>query len=158
MNRYELRAIWKGCLDLHFLHHLGHAFHNVISLKDCRAMAHKISHAASVTGTFKNFVSKNGNAFRVVELKTAPLPPSRQIRCDDNHQLFLLAGAQMHREALDGQMLFDNLVGQLGDRPPCHHTATVEDRKVVRELLAKIEILFNQKDGHGAFTAQQVEG
>ena len=59
---------------------------------------------------------------------------------------------------LDGQMLFDNLIGQLSNRTPSHYAATVEDCKVIRELLAKIQILFNQKDSHSSFTAEQVEG
>ena len=59
---------------------------------------------------------------------------------------------------LDGKMLFDNLVGQVSDRTPRHHAASVENRKIIRELLAKIEVLFNQKDCHGALTAEQVEG
>lgn len=157
MNGNEFRAIGKGCLDLHLLSHFGDAFHYVVSLQNRGAVAHKISHAASVAGAFKNFISKDGNAFRVVELKTAPLPPSRQICGHNDHQFFLLAGAEMHREALDGKMLFDNLVGQLSDRTPRHHAASVENRKIIRELLAKIEILFNQKDCHGALTAEQVE-
>ena len=122
------------------------------------AVAHKVGHIAPVASALKNFVSKNRDALGIVEFESALLSPARQIRSDDNHQLFLLAGAQVHREALDGQMLFDNFFGQLGNRAFCHNAASVENRKVIREFLAKIEILFHEQDGHGAFAAEQIEG
>jgi hypothetical protein len=58
---------------------------------------------------------------------------------------------------LDGKMRFDNILGELCDGTPRHNTSTIEDRKIVGEFLAKIEVLLNQQNGHGALAAEQIE-
>ena len=79
MDGNELRPVWKGRLDLNFVHHLGHTFHHVASLQDRRAVAHEIGHAASVASPFKNFKVKNGDTLGVVEFQAALLPATRQV-------------------------------------------------------------------------------
>jgi hypothetical protein len=50
----------------------------------------------------------------------------------------------MHGGDLDGQVFLDNIVRQLRDRPLGDHAASIENGEVVRQFLAKIEILFDE--------------
>ena len=58
---------------------------------------------------------------------------------------------------LYGKMRFDNILGEFCNGTPRHHAPTIEDRKIVGEFLAKIEVLLNQQNRHCALAAEQVE-
>ena len=153
MDGDEFDTVRKGRFHLHIGDHLGDAIHDLFPVHDMGPGLHQVGHAAAIAGALKNFIGEDGYALRVVEFQPATLSTPRQIRGDNDQQLFLLAGAEMHGRPLNGEVLFDNLIRQLSHRAPRDNVAAIQDGKIVREFLAKIEVLLNEQDGHCLFAA-----
>ncbi len=96
MNGYEFGAVGEGRFGLDFVDHGGNAIHDVVFLQNRRSVSHQIRDGLSVSGSFEYFVRNDGYRFRVIELETAALTTSGQVGGDDNHELFLFAGSEVH--------------------------------------------------------------
>ena len=55
---------------------------------------------------------------------------------------------------LDGEVFANDLVGELGHGARCWYGTAFEDRKIITELFAEIEIVLNEQDAHAIFIAQ----
>src|SRR2546422_2522253 len=54
VNGDELGAVGKGTLDLHFLEHLGHSFHHVVTTEDGEPGLHQLRDAPSVADALED--------------------------------------------------------------------------------------------------------
>jgi hypothetical protein len=116
MHGHELRAVGEGRFGLHFVDHLGDAFHHVVALQDRRAETHQLGDRFAVARALENFERNDRYGLGIIELQPACLTPPGEIGRDDDEQFLLFARAQMHREVLYHEMLFHNVFVQFRNR------------------------------------------
>lgn len=102
MYGYQLGAVGEGGFDLHFVHHLGHAFHHVVVAEQGGAVLHQLGHAHAVAGGFLKVAGNIGDGFGVVELEAAGAAFGGEFACQKEHQFFLFAAGKVHGSGFRG--------------------------------------------------------
>ncbi len=67
VHRHQLGAIRERALDLHFVHELGHAVHDVGPAEQLPAEVHELGHRSAVADEFENLRGDERHGFRVVQ-------------------------------------------------------------------------------------------
>jgi hypothetical protein len=92
----ELRAVGKRGFHLHFVNHFRDSFHDLLTHENSCAGAHDFGDAFPIAGRFQYFGGEDGDGLDVVEFQAASLAAASEVGGNDDHQLLLLTGCQVH--------------------------------------------------------------
>ena len=96
VNGNELCAVGEGSFDLHLCDHFGDAGHDLPAAEEAAAEVHQLGDAAAIANELQDLRGDEGDAFGVIQAHAA----GQALLCQETgvvqHELFDLAGGQVH--------------------------------------------------------------
>lgn len=101
MQRYELRPIGEGRLDLHAFDHLRDTFHDIVTDQVLALHRHEFGDGAAVAGSLHESAGDNRDGFGVVEFESAPVAIPGDHRGERHKKLVDIPVGQSHMAPAD---------------------------------------------------------
>src|SRR6267143_256595 len=96
VDRNQLRAVGKSSFHLDFVHHFGHALHDIFPLENRRAKFHEFRYGAAIADSFEEFRRNERDSLGVIQPQSARAALAGQFRGAGDQQLVNFPWCEVH--------------------------------------------------------------